>query len=137
MESRAVRDSLISLAGILGGPVYNQAGDEIGTVVDVVARWDGDEPYPPVTGFVVHVGSRIAFVGIDAVHEVTHDRVQLRSARLDLRDFERRPGEVMLARDVIDHQLVDVDGVQVIRPADLYLAWVPNPTPPPPRVLRL
>jgi CBS domain-containing protein len=85
----------------------------------------------------VRIGSRVAFVSIDQVADVTHDRVELRSARLDLRDFERRPGEVTLGQDVIDHQLVDVDGVQVIRAADLYLAWVPNPSPPPPRVLRL
>jgi hypothetical protein len=128
---------LISLAGILRGSVYNQAGAEIGTIVDAVARWDGEEPYPPVTGLVVRVGSRLAFVSIDQVAEVTRDRVELRSARLDLRDFERRPDEVMLGRDVIDHQLVDVDGVQVIRAADLYLAWVPTPTAPTPRVLRL
>jgi Mg/Co/Ni transporter MgtE len=63
---------------------------------------------------------------------------------LDLRDFERRPGEVMLGRDVIDHQLVDVDGVQVVRAADLYLAWVSSPRSPDdspdapqPRTLRL
>jgi len=31
---------------------------------------------------------------------------------------------VLLAKDVLDHQLVDVDGVQVIRAADLYLAEV-------------
>ena len=48
----------------------------------------------------------------------------LRSSRLDLRDVVRRPGEVLLAKDVLDHQLVDVDGVQVIRAADLYLAEV-------------
>ncbi len=30
----------------------------------------------------------------------------------------------MLGRDVLDHQLVDVDGMQVIRAADLYLAPV-------------
>jgi CBS domain-containing protein len=137
LEARAVRDSLISLAGLLRGRVYNQAGAEIGSIVDVVARWDGEEPYPPVTGFVVGVGSRVAFVSIDQVADVTSDRVELRSARLDLRDFERRPREVMLGRNVIDHQLVDVDGVQVIRAADLYLAWVPNPAPFPPRVLRL
>ncbi|MGZ6975261.1 MAG: magnesium transporter MgtE N-terminal domain-containing protein, partial [Acidimicrobiia bacterium] len=39
-------------------------------------------------------------------------------------DFERRPGEVVLNGDVVDHQLVDVDGVRVIRAADLYLARV-------------
>jgi CBS domain-containing protein len=55
---------------------------------------------------------------------VAHAQVLLRSARLDLRDVVRRPGEVLLAKDVLDHQLVDVDGVQVIRAADLYLAEV-------------
>ena len=124
LEARAVRDSLFSLAGLLRGRVYNQAGAEIGSIVDVVARWDGEEPYPPVTGLVVGVGSRVAFVSIDQVADLTSERVELRSARLDLRDFERRPREVMLGRDVIDHQLVDFDGVQVIRAADLYLAEV-------------
>ena len=46
----------------------------------------------------------------------------LKTARLDLVDFAPRPGEVTLADQVLDHQLVDVDGVQVIRAADLYLA---------------
>jgi CBS domain-containing protein len=139
LATRAVRDSLISVAGIINAPVLNQTGAEIGRVVDVVARWDGEEPYPPVTGLVVRVGRRLAWLGMDQVGDVQHDRVLLRSARLDLRDFDRRPGEVMLGRDVIDHQLVDIDGVQVVRAADLYLAWVPAPsgTGGPIRTLRL
>ncbi|MDQ6615798.1 MAG: CBS domain-containing protein [Actinomycetota bacterium] len=126
LATRSLRDNLISLAGLMHGPVLNQAGEEIGTLVDVVARWDGEESYPPITGLVVRVGRRVAFVAIDEVADVTHDRVQLRSARLDLREFARRPGEVMLGKDVVDHQLVDIDGVQVIRAADLYLAWMPG-----------
>src|SRR5579872_4015010 len=121
---RAVRDALVSLAGVLGRPVRNQAGAEVGTLVDVVARWGGTEPYPPVTGIVVRVGRRLAFVSGDQIAELTNFGVRLSSARLDLRDFVRRPGEVTLGRDVLDHQLVDVDGVQVIRAADLYLAVV-------------
>ncbi len=130
LATRSLRDNLISLAGIMHGPVLNQAGEEIGTVVDVVARWDGEEPYPPVTGLVVQVGRREAFVALDDVADVSHDRVQLRSARVDLREFARRPGEVMLGKDVVDHQLVDIDGVQVIRAADLYVAWMPGPANP-------
>ena len=48
--------------------------------------------------------------------------VSLRSAQLDLRDFERRSGEITLGRDVLDHQLIDVDGVRLVRASDLYLA---------------
>jgi CBS domain-containing protein len=118
---RAVRQALVSLAGLLGRPVYNQVGAEVGRLVDVVARWGGDA-YPPVTGLVVRVGGRGAFVPVEQVARLGHRQVELRSARLDLRDFERRQGEVLLAKDVLDHQLVDIDGIKVIRAADLYLA---------------
>jgi CBS domain-containing protein len=122
--TRTVRESIVSLAGLLGERVLNQAGQEVGRVVDVVARLYGDERYPPVTGLVVRVGRRRAFLDASAIAAVEHGKVTLRTARLDLRDYVRRPGEVLLARDVLDHQLVDVEGVQVIRAADLYLAPV-------------
>jgi len=124
LAASAVREAIVSMAGLVGRPVRNQARDEIGVLVDAVARWSDGQTYPPVTGMVVRVGRRLAFVDIAAVDRVAHTEVVLRSARLDLRDFVRRPGEVMLCRDVLDHQLVDVDGKQVVRAADLYLAPV-------------
>jgi len=114
----------VSLAGVIGRPVRNQGGAEIGRLVDVVCRWTGDETYPPVTGLVVRVGRRLAFVDASAIATIEHTQVLLKTARLDLNDFEPRPGEVTLNDQVLDHQLVDVDGVQVIRAADLYLAPV-------------
>ena len=122
--TRAVREALVSLAGLTGRPVLNPVGDEVGRVVDVVARLYGNEPYPPVTGLVVRVGRRRSFLAASAIDQIRADQVQLKSARMDLTDFVRRPGEVLLGRDVLDHQLVDVDGVQVNRAADLYLAPV-------------
>jgi CBS domain-containing protein/sporulation protein YlmC with PRC-barrel domain len=121
---RHVRSELVSLAGLIGKPVLNQAGQQIGHVADVVARWDSNQPYPPVTGLIVRVGRRRAWLPVDAVAEVGRERVRLRTARLDLRDVALRPGEVELARDVIDHQLVDTDGARVIRASDLYVARV-------------
>ncbi|MGZ6977965.1 MAG: magnesium transporter MgtE N-terminal domain-containing protein [Acidimicrobiia bacterium] len=113
----------MSAAGLVGRPVRDRTGAEVGRLLDVVVRWRG-EPYPPITGLVVRVARRRVFVPIDHVEEISTERVTLRSVRLDLRDFERRPGEVVLNGDVVDHQLVDVDGVRVIRAADLYLARV-------------
>ncbi len=121
--ARAVREALLSLAGLLGSPVVNQAGEEIGGLVDLVARW-ADEPYPPLTGLVVRVARRQVFVPAEQVVELDRRGARLRSARLDLREVERRTGEVLLARDVLDHQLVDTDGIKVIRAADLYVARV-------------
>ncbi len=124
LANRAVRDAIISLAGVVGRPVRNQGGAEIGRLVDVVCRWTGDETYPPVTGLVVRVGRRLAWVDASAIDTFEHTSVRLKTARVDLNDFMPRPREVTLAEQVLDHQLVDVDGVQVIRAADLYLAPV-------------
>src|SRR5580700_5737795 len=124
LASEGVFDSIVSLAGIIGRPVTNQTGQEIGRLDDVVARWADGQTYPPVSGLVIRVGRRLAFVPASAIDRIGHAEVILRSARLDLRDVIRRSGEVLLAKDVLDHQLVDVEGVQVIRAADLYLAEV-------------
>lgn len=119
----AVADSLVSVAGLTGAPVVHRSGIEVGRLVDVVVRWEG-ESYPPLTGIVVRVGRRLAWVKADKIDEFAQRRVVLRSAKFDLRDFARRDNEVKLVDDVIDHQMVDVDGVRVFRAADLFLARV-------------
>ncbi|MCU1345965.1 MAG: proteinMgtE intracellular protein [Acidimicrobiia bacterium] len=123
LADRSVLDSLISVAGLVGRTVRNPAGDEVGRMADVVVRWDGS-PYPPVTGLLVRVGRRHSFVDMAQVAELSSSGARLRSARLDLSDFRHRDGEVAVASDVLDHQLVDVDGVRVVRASDLYLAPV-------------
>jgi CBS domain-containing protein/sporulation protein YlmC with PRC-barrel domain len=123
LANRAVADALVSTAALVGRPVVDSRGFEIGRVADLVVRWTG-EPYPPVTGIVMRVARRRAYVPVDSIEDIAPDRVALRSTRLDLRDFERREGEVVLNGDVVDHQLVDVDGVRVVRASDLYLARV-------------
>ncbi len=123
LGKRAVREALVSLTGLLRVVVVNPAGQEIGHLLDVICRWSG-EPYPAVSGLVVKVGHRAAYAPVTAVADLAADGVRLNSARLDLQDFKVRDGEVRLAHDVLDHQLVDVDGVRVIRASDLYLARV-------------
>jgi CBS domain-containing protein len=125
MTSRQVRQNIVSLVGLIDAPVLNQSGEEVGRLVDMVAQVHGNtDAYPALTGIVVRVGRRRAFLDASAIDRVERRSVILRTARMDLREFQRREGEVLLHRDILDHQLVDTDEVQVIRPADLYLAQV-------------
>ena len=121
LAHRSMSKALVSAAGLVGRPVRDTDGDSVGRVVDLVARWDG-LAYPPITGLVVRVGFRRAYVPVQHVAALAHDQVRLATATMDLRDFRRREGEVLLVRDVVDHQLVEVDGVRVIRASDLYVA---------------
>src|SRR6202035_5853138 len=88
MTSRQLRQDIVSLAGLIGRPVLNQAVDEVGHVVDLVAKVHGGETYPLVTGTVVRVGRRRAFLDASNIDRVHRRSVTLRTARLDLREFE-------------------------------------------------
>lgn len=123
-----LRGSLISLAGLLGQVVRNQDGLELGTVVDLVFRWDTEETYPPLSGLIVKVARRQVWIAASNVEHILSTSVQLGSSKLDLRDFKSRPGEVRLAEEVLDHQLIDVDGARVVRAADLYIAALSGTT---------
>ena len=110
------------MVGLLNRPVRNQKGQEFGKLADIVARFADGDPYPPISGLVVTIGRRRYWIPASQLAEVRPEAALLSSARVDLQDFAERPGEVLLARDILDHQLVDVEGRRVIRAADLYLA---------------
>ena len=85
----------LRLSRLLRRPVADSSGETIGKLADVIVRLRGAD-YPLVTGVVVTVGGREIFVPIDQVISFREDPVRLNSARLDLRHFERREGEVLL-----------------------------------------
>ena len=117
---RTIADQTISLAHLLGRRVLDAAGTRVGKVSDVVVRWDTDVTYPPVVGILVSVGSGLAFVDLQDV-TLTQTGARLRSEQQTVSRPVRGESEVALARDVLDRQLVDVAGIQVVRAADVYL----------------
>jgi hypothetical protein len=115
------RSSALHLSGLLRRPITDRGGESIGRLSDMIVRLRGADD-PVVTGLVAAVGSRRVFVPIDQVASLDGDELRLTSAQLDLRQFERRHGEVLLRADVLGHRLIDVESARLIRAADLELA---------------
>jgi hypothetical protein len=110
--------NLLSVAGLVGSPITIDT--RTARVVDIVMRQPCAEAYPQINGLVVRVGRRLLFLASDHVDGL-FDGGPLRG-RGDQEPFARRSSDVLLAADVLDRQLVDTDGMHVIRAADLYLA---------------
>ena len=121
LARKSIRDSLVSLAGLLGCSVRNEDGREIGRLVDVVVK-HGHDAYPPVSGLIVKVGLRKSFIDGARIAKLSRNEIQLSSTTISLTDYKRRSDESLLDADVLDHQIVDVDGLRVVRSSDLYLA---------------
>ena len=111
----------LRLSRLLKRPVTDRGGGSLGRLADVIVRLRGSD-YPLVTGLVAAVGGREIFVPIDQVSRLDSDPLQLASARLSLRHFERRDGEVLLRADVLGHRLIHVPNARLVRAADLELA---------------
>jgi len=122
MASPLIRRDLISLARLVGCPVLTRAGEKAGRVADVAARVPGEDAYPAVTGIVVRAGRRRAFLDATAIDRARPGAVRLRAARIDWGGPGCRPGEVLLASDILDRQLVHTGEAKVIRASDLYFA---------------
>jgi CBS domain-containing protein len=110
----------LHLSELLHRPLTDRGGESIGRVSDVIVRLRGEQ-YPLVTGLVAAVGGREVYVPIEQVSSFDGDVLKLTSAKLDLRRFERRDGEVLLRADVLGHRLIDVESAQLIRAHDLEL----------------
>lgn len=113
---------MLYLSQMLGKPVLDAAGSEIGTISDIAIATG--EVFPRVTS--------LAFLGPDKtpfmlswrkyVAEFDGDRVTLNVPAHEIRFSYLQPDEVLLHRDLLNKQIVDTQGMKVVRVNDLKLS---------------
>lgn len=116
---------MVYLSQVLGRPILDLEGERVATLKDVIVRL-GEDDHPPVSGFVARYRRRNFFLSRWRISDFGEHGVRLNSDILDLRPFMRRDGEVLLARDVLDKQLIDVDGKRVVRVNDVQIIQAAN-----------
>jgi hypothetical protein len=122
--ARALQGSLMSLAALLGSDIKDPDGRSVGRLSDVVVRWTTRGAYPAVRALVVKTGKLEVVIGARWLEVASPSAVRLRSPRAYASTDERHRDDVLLVRDVLDRQVVDAGGVQIVRPSDIYLAAV-------------
>jgi magnesium transporter len=112
---------MLALTDYLGQEVFDAADARIGVVADLAARLGG--PAPRVTGLVVRSGRREQFVvtwGDVATFERSGVVLRRPAEALDRRP-EPAQDELLLRRDVVDTQIVDIGGRRLVRAGDVEL----------------
>jgi CBS domain-containing protein len=118
-----VEPEVLHLSRIVKRPLVEASGDRIGRVKDLVARM-GDSPHPPIVGLVVTIGERDLFVPISKVAAFENGRVVVDGPQVDLRRFERREGELLLANDLLARHAINFVGGRIIKANEIELAKV-------------
>jgi CBS domain-containing protein/sporulation protein YlmC with PRC-barrel domain len=107
------------LSQCLGLPVRDPSSEPIGTIADLIVAIGSK--YPPVTGLVALNDRRRIFIPWRDVADFGPDGARLRVRTIDVGRFNRRPSEILLKGDLLDRQIVDVEGHKVIRVNDVSL----------------
>jgi magnesium transporter len=110
---------MLYLSQAIGRPVRDKQGESIGTVADLIVAI-GDR-YPPVTGIVVMTNGREIFLHWPSVTSLDASGATLGTSAIDISKFQQRPNEIRLKLDLMDRQIVDIDGRKVVRVNDLRL----------------
>ena len=113
---------MFDLTRLRGQPVVDAAGEIIGEISDIAIATG--EVFPRVTS--------LAFLGPEKtpfmlswrkfVATLGEDRIELNAERSALRFSYLQPDEVLLARDLLNKQIVDTQGMKVVRVNDLKLS---------------
>ena len=114
---------ILHLSSVVKSALVDRDGDRLGKVEDLIARL-GFAPHPPVTGMVVRVARRRLFLPITQVGELRAGRVQFTGDYMSLQRFDRRPGELLLAKDLRARHLINLQGARLIRANEIELARV-------------
>jgi magnesium transporter len=107
------------LSQCIGLPVRDPAGEPIGTIADLIVAIGGT--YPPVTGLVVNADRRQIFLPWRNVEALDDSGARLRVPTIDIGKFRQRQNEIRLKVDLLDKQIVDIEGRKVIRVNDVSL----------------
>ncbi|NNE68314.1 MAG: magnesium transporter [Pyrinomonadaceae bacterium] len=111
---------MIYLSQVLGKPVFSKTGEEVAVIKDVVVLY-GKEDYAPMIGLVARYRRNLFFTTRASLKSFGVEGARLVSDVLNLTPFARRKGEILLAKDVLDKQLIDIDGKRVVRVNDVQL----------------
>lgn len=114
---------MLYLSQVIGRPIQDVEGEKVAAIKDVVVRY-GTDDYPPIVGVMARYLRRDFFIRRVQIASLNEHGVKLNIDLLDLRPFTRREGEILLAKDVLDKQLIDVDGKRVVRVNDVQLIEV-------------
>ena len=110
---------MLYLSQAIGRPVLDASGEPLGKVDDLIVAV-GDR-YPPVTGLVVATDRRRIFLPWSHVARFDASGARLSTDTIDITRFAQRPDEIQLRSDLLDKQIVDIDGRKVVRVNDLRL----------------
>jgi CBS domain-containing protein/sporulation protein YlmC with PRC-barrel domain len=112
------------LSDLMGKPVADVDGERIGHLQDLIAFLRGKMPHPEIAALAVKRSGGTILVPFSDVAVFIAPAIPLARRLQDIVPYEPGEQDLYLARDVLDKQIIDTNGMRVVRVNDLELVRV-------------
>ncbi len=102
--------------------VLDRTGEEIGSLKDIVVTMG--EPFPAVTALIVASAKGVYVLPWDLVNLFNRRVMSVTARRDELQPSAPSPSDILIYRDLLDKQIVDINGAKLVRVNDLELGDV-------------
>jgi sporulation protein YlmC with PRC-barrel domain len=114
------------ISNLINRPVVDAEGEPVGTLKEIFARHQADIPYPKIVALEVKKGKNTLRIAIEDVNALIAPAISLHILAKDITPYSLDPEDIHLVRDVLDKQIIDTNGVRVVRVNDLELLRLEN-----------
>ncbi len=108
----------------IGRPVVDADGKRVGKLRDLLAVRHGEVPHPQLIAIEVKQPSGSAFIPMHDVAALISLAIPLKRKFSEISQYVPQSDDLHLVRDVLDKQIIDTDGMRVVRVNDLQLTRV-------------
>jgi len=105
-------------------PVVDADGARLGKLRDLLAIRHGEVPHPQLVAIEVKQHSGSIFIPMYEVAALISLAIPLKKKFSEITQYHPQPEDLYLVRDVLDKQIIDTDGMRVVRVNDLELTRV-------------
>jgi magnesium transporter len=108
----------------IGRPVADADGKRIGKLKDLLATRVNEVPHPQLVAIEVKQHSGSILIPMSEVAALISLAIPLKKKIADITPYQPSTDDLHLVRDVLDKQIIDTDGMRVVRVNDLQLTRV-------------
>ena len=112
------------ISELIGKPVTDFDGIQVGVLKDLIARTHKDFKHPVIDAIVVKIKEEQILISFLDVVVLLAAAISLKQKTGNFQEYVIKDDDIMLIEDVLDKQIIDIDGARVVRVNDIELLRV-------------
>lgn len=112
------------LSELIDKVVTDLDGQSVGKLEDVIAHFPKEFSHPVLSALAVRVGEHVRLIPYHHVTALTAKAVVINAPVDTIKTYKPLEDDIYLMHDVLDKQIIDINGVRVVRVNDLELVRV-------------